>query len=153
MKAHERQAESFSKLAKEIGCDIKWYQAQTGTIYIEITEENFKTEEIVQAKYRFADHADAYATADYSCDPAEGTLSGAKKHLMDLVGFEKSTLNKMRKQKRDAQKVADNSIDNYFPDRELEDGRFVFVRKSDGKKFIADWDTKNHVLLNIQPTE
>lgn len=55
-----------------MGLNVDVSYAQTGSIYVEVATD----------VYRFADHADAYATAVYTCDDVEGTYLGALQRLL-----------------------------------------------------------------------
>lgn len=100
------QLQKFLDLA---GVHFRVQTAQTGTQYFYV-DANRR-----EVKIRVSNHADAHADSDYSIDPAEGTIAGAKKFLMS-VGV--SPVKKKRRRIRPAGMVINliaNFGDKQFP--------------------------------------
>jgi len=70
-----RQIEGWCK-TYQINCDV--HEAQTGTRYLTL-----ETDEGIKIKVRVADHADAYATADYTVDPAQDQRDSVKQWIRE----------------------------------------------------------------------
>jgi hypothetical protein len=73
--ARNRAVKQFTDRCDKLEQSYEFRQAQTGTVYITVLGE----------LYRFADHADAYGTANYTCDGVEGTYKGAVAHLLKAI--------------------------------------------------------------------
>jgi len=70
----EAMAFDFIQYAESLGETVEFHVAQTGTCYV--TVEGLGV-------VRFADHADAYGNADYTCDDIEGSYRGAISWLVN----------------------------------------------------------------------
>ncbi len=94
--SHHDQADRFEKLARELGCRVDARRANTGTIYVTVDYCRLDDAIIV----RFADHADAYATASYSVDPAEGTARGARAFLLRRLNTTEKAIRRLRRARK-----------------------------------------------------
>ena len=97
-----RTADRLVDLAKEIGCEVRAKRAKTGTYYLHVMRTSGRTYECV---IRVADHADAYCTADYSCDDVHGTPSGARRFLLAAMGTSERALRRLRKARKARQRA------------------------------------------------
>jgi hypothetical protein len=69
------QARYITTTAQRYGIHVREQHAQTGTLYLTLTPpEKPDGSRADSITVRCADHADAYATADYSVDPAEDQM-------------------------------------------------------------------------------
>jgi hypothetical protein len=104
MSSTDRRAERLEDLAAEIGLSVRAWRAQTGTIYLACEHPRCSR----RATIRVADHADAYATADYSADGVEGDDAGARRALLALRGTPPAALRRLRawRRGREARRVA-----------------------------------------------
>jgi hypothetical protein len=96
MSSTDRRAERLEDLAAEIGLAARSRRASTGTVYV--TAEHPRTD--ARITVRVSDHADAYATADYSADGVEGTDAGARAALLALRGTTPRALRRLRAWRR-----------------------------------------------------
>jgi hypothetical protein len=94
MKEHENNARKFMAVCKKNGTSCEMQTAQTGSIYITVLGFTF----------RFADHADAYGSAFYTCDGVEGNYSGAKKALLSLLPVKEDWEKRLEKIEKDYNK-------------------------------------------------
>jgi len=88
---HMKTHRSLVKLAEELGVQTDIRYAQTGTVYVAFERKGRST------KIRFADHADAYGRADYTADGVEGTLEGARKHLLSALHISEAAVRRLRR--------------------------------------------------------
>lgn len=88
-------AQSLEKFADEIGLRVDTKIAQTGTVYLTVSNARGKS-----LKIRIANHSDLYATANYSCDGIEGTPAGARQRIMELRGTTWSAVRRLRRARR-----------------------------------------------------
>lgn len=72
-----RRIRQIEELCRKFNVGFQIQTASTGTRYF--TLEDGTT-------VRVSDHADAYATADYTCDPAEDEYKAVKKHIQSIGG-------------------------------------------------------------------
>jgi hypothetical protein len=90
----------IKKSADKFNIAFDYKQANTGTYYVELTSDSSTI--IV----RVADHADAYATAEFNCDPYDSDMiKGVKKWITD--NGRRTTLTASN-----AQKIADKFKSN-----------------------------------------
>jgi hypothetical protein len=89
---------SLLRLADELSIPYRQRHAQTGTDYV--TFECSRHLHCAWTTIRFANHADAYGTSDYTCDGFEGTLPGARKHLLATVGITEKVVRRLRRARK-----------------------------------------------------
>jgi hypothetical protein len=94
------QVNRIIKWASKIGCHCDYNRASTGIIYISVSAPcrcheilgddfcHFCSNDYRDLKIRVGDHADAYATANYTADGCEGTIEGAIIYIYRHFGFE-----------------------------------------------------------------
>lgn len=70
--------------ARKNSISFTYKQANTGTFYVELFSDSLNETVTV----RVSDHADAYATADYNCDPYDSDMINSLKDWMK-ASFEK----------------------------------------------------------------
>lgn len=111
MASNTNNAQKIQDLAEELGCDVERHWAQTGTIYLTVT--NYAGRRTMSLKLRFADHADAYANSDYTCDGVEGTVGGARAFLLESLGVTESHVRRLRRMRMlaDARDIAARRIE------------------------------------------
>lgn len=90
-----RRIKQIEDLCRKFNVGFSIQTASTGSRYF--TLEDGKT-------IRVSDHADAYATADYTCDPAEDEYKAVSRHIRSLS--DKPELNEVT-----AQRLADRFHD------------------------------------------
>lgn len=80
-----RRINQIETLCEKFNVEFSKHTAQTGTVYFTIADK----------KIRVSDHADAYATADYNCDPFDSDHYKQIKEMIQETG-ESFTLTKER---------------------------------------------------------
>lgn len=75
-------ADSLVRFAESLDCGVDTHRAQTGSRYIEIDHVRLAAPAVI----RVSDHTDAYATSHYTCDGFEGSLGGAKRYILEILG-------------------------------------------------------------------
>ena len=93
-----RVAASLHSLAEALGAEVDRSTASTGSVYLRIWHRRGS------CTIRVANHADAYASSDYTCDGLEGTPAGARAHLLAALRTSERGLRRLRRlRKRAAQ--------------------------------------------------
>jgi hypothetical protein len=108
---------AIQKIAESLGFAVERHIAQTGTNYLSCSLDK------ITVKIRIADHQDAYAIADYSCDNLEGSYKGAVAFLRETfrtcaTDEECSALEGLRSQSKTAKSIWTQFVRQY-PDNNL----------------------------------
>lgn len=83
-----RRVKQIETMCEKYNVDFDLHIAQTGTHYFTIAEKTV----------RVSDHADAYATADFNCDPYDSDMYNSVKKHIQANGFV-SAIDQFGKQK------------------------------------------------------
>lgn len=96
-------ADRLEDLALSLCCSVDRFTASTGSVYLTIARNE------VEFKIRVSDHADAHASADYTCDGVEGTATGARAFILARLGITEKTVRRLGKARRSAKQRLTNS--------------------------------------------
>jgi len=102
-------ADRLEAFARELGASVQRHTAATGTRYLAILREHggdYGCNREHKTTVRVADHADAHGTADYTCDGVEGSVPGARAHILAVMGTSETALRRLRRARRRAGEVA-----------------------------------------------
>lgn len=132
----------LERFGKEIGLDVRVrFAGETRSRYL--TAANASGKMLV---IRISDHADVYGRADYSVDPYEGTLAGARDELITLRGTTAAAINRLRRARRIAARRANDrlrrewvaAMRQQYPDLSIDEisrqAEILFGRGGHGKR-------------------